>query len=91
MQDVSTHKGTIVAIVGGISSGFAQLLNVIPNDIGKISVLFGVILTVYYIQVQRKTLEEKKIDLKLKELALENAERESALRRRKEDYCEGAQ
>ncbi len=85
MQDITAHKGTVATIAGAIGSGFAQLLNLIPDDIGKISVLFGVILTLYYIQVQRKTLQEKKIDLKLKELALESAEREAKLRRRKDD------
>jgi hypothetical protein len=85
MPDINAHKGTVVTIVGGISSGAAQLLNVIPNDIGKVSVLLGVVLTVYYIQVQRLTREEKKLDLKIKQIALENAERESANRRRKED------
>lgn len=84
-EHVSAHKATVVAITSAVGSGLAQLLNLIPADIGKISVVLGIILAFYYIQVQRKTLAEKKIDVRLKELVLEKAEREAANRRRKED------
>lgn len=59
-----------------------------PDVVGKFGIILPSILTVMLILHSRAKLENENIDRKIKQLQLENLEREAAHQRRKEDHNE---
>lgn len=80
MSDASAGKGALVSalgvaasIMGAIGSGVAQLLHLLPEDIGRLSVIAGLVVSYYYVRFYQKSIIEKDLDIQLKKLKVSKA------------------
>jgi len=83
---VESYNAKITIIAGTMGSSFAQLWGLVPDSVGKVGVVLSVLLTVLVIQGQRKKNALSDIDLQIRAINLEAAQREAEQRRRKEDH-----
>lgn len=87
VQELATNpKAASVVSTLTTSTGIGTLLNLIPNDIGKLATLVGIILSIVliYTHWRKGRIEYKKTQLEINILMEKEAERLDAARRRKE-------
>lgn len=84
IRDEILHNPKIAATVSAITTGTGSgmMLNWIPDDIGKLSSLIGIILAIILIRVHWVTLKKSQLELEI--MKRKEIERKEAVNQRKE-------
>lgn len=81
-EGATSLKAAIVVSAGTTGSGVGMILDLIPDGIGKLATLVGVVLSIVLIRVHLANY--RKIELEMEITARKEAERLEANRKRKE-------
>jgi len=76
-------KVAIAAIAATAGTGVAKILDLIPEDIGKLAVVVSIVLSSIIIYVQLQNVRKTKLEIEI--MARKEKERQQGLERRK-DY-----
>ena len=96
VRDVAEQIATSPKVAGSVSalttgSGVGTVFDLIPNDIGKLATLIGIILSVVliYTHWRRGRVQYEKTRLEIEILRQREAERIEAARKRREQHLDG--
>jgi hypothetical protein len=96
VRDVAEQIATSPKVAGSVSalttgSGVGTVFDLIPNDIGKLATLIGIILSLVliYTHWRRGRIQYEKARLEIAILREREAERIEAARRRREQHLDG--
>lgn len=70
MEIITSSKTAHITAAATTATGFASIIDLIPDNIGKLAALAGVVLTcvLIYVHLKKGALERRKLELELKAL-----------------------